>query len=135
MFKYDSTHGVFKKSVELVDDKHISVDGHKISVCGCKYGRRTCPFYLDDIMHPFGAEQILGRVYLHLVDSFSMTPGEACGKDVDLRLKPCPPACLSVPVCWLSETQRIFRGANLERISSLKAQVHFNRLNGTIRHN
>jgi glyceraldehyde 3-phosphate dehydrogenase len=30
MFKYDSTHGVYKGSLKIVDDKTLEIDGHKI---------------------------------------------------------------------------------------------------------
>lgn len=32
MFKYDSTHGVYKGSVKVIDDKTLEIDGHKITV-------------------------------------------------------------------------------------------------------
>jgi glyceraldehyde 3-phosphate dehydrogenase len=30
MFKYDSTHGVYKGSLKIVDDKTLEIDGHRI---------------------------------------------------------------------------------------------------------
>nr|QHI06660.1 glyceraldehyde-3-phosphate dehydrogenase [Taxus mairei] len=32
MFKYDSTHGVYKGSITVIDDKTLEIDGHKITV-------------------------------------------------------------------------------------------------------
>jgi glyceraldehyde 3-phosphate dehydrogenase len=32
MFKYDSTHGVYKGSLKIVDDKTLEIDGHRIIV-------------------------------------------------------------------------------------------------------
>ena len=32
MFKYDSTHGVYKGSLKVIDDKTLEIDGHRIIV-------------------------------------------------------------------------------------------------------
>ncbi|KAH9329095.1 hypothetical protein KI387_001203, partial [Taxus chinensis] len=31
MFKYDSTHGVYKGIITVIDDKELEIDGHKIT--------------------------------------------------------------------------------------------------------
>lgn len=36
LFKYDSTHGLFKQDVKVVDDSTLQIGGHKIKVFGCR---------------------------------------------------------------------------------------------------
>lgn len=39
MFKYDSTHGVFKGTINVVDDSTLEINGKLIKV----FGKRYCP--------------------------------------------------------------------------------------------
>lgn len=37
MFKYDSTHGLFKEDVHAVDDKTLQIGSQHVKVYGCRY--------------------------------------------------------------------------------------------------
>lgn len=57
MLKYDSTHGNFKGSINVIDDSTLEINGKKVNVVSKRYclksskllsaGQRTCLFTLE----------------------------------------------------------------------------------------
>lgn len=37
MFKYDSTHGVFKGTIKVLDESNLEIDGKRITVTSKRY--------------------------------------------------------------------------------------------------